>query len=119
MDSMDANLPIMYNEGHVFTCTFVFHSMMVFRAEVCSRKLTAMLPTRWLLGHGREQEGRAALEKLVNSADVDKEAADISAQVDADRAARVSIWTALGTPELQAQLHIGDPAIYTLFCLDV
>ncbi len=41
------------------------------------------------------------------SADADKEAADISAQVDADRAARVSVWAALGTPELRAQLHIG------------
>lgn len=45
---------------------------------------------------------------LVASADVDKEAADISAQVDRDRAARVSIWAALGSPELRAQLHIGE-----------
>ncbi len=63
---------------------------------------------RWLLAHGRQEEGRAALEKLVASADVDKEAADISAQVDSDRAARISVWAALGTPELRAQLHIGD-----------
>ncbi|EIE20094.1 general substrate transporter [Coccomyxa subellipsoidea C-169] len=62
---------------------------------------------RWLLAHGRQEEGRAALEKLVASADVDKEAADISAQVDSDRAARISVWAALGTPELRAQLHIG------------
>lgn len=96
-----------------------FTVLVVFIAKVCSRKLKAMLLTRWLLAHGREQEGRAALEKLVVSADVDKDAADISAQVDADRAARISIWTALGTPELQAQLHIGDPATYNLFYLDV
>lgn len=62
---------------------------------------------RWLLAHGRQQEGRAALGKLTVSADVDKEVADISAQVDTDRAARVSVWAALGTPELRAQLHIG------------
>ncbi|BDA45323.1 probable inositol transporter 2 [Coccomyxa sp. Obi] len=62
---------------------------------------------RWLLARGRQQEGRAALGKLTASADVDREAADISAQVDADRAARISVWAALGTPELRAQLHIG------------
>lgn len=106
-------------KGTCLPAHLLFTALVVFRAEVCSRNLKAMLPTRWLLAHGREQEGRAALEKLVISADVDKEAADIGAQVDADRAARVSIWAALGTPELQAQLHIGDPAIYTLFCLDV
>lgn len=39
---------------------------------------------------------------------MDREAADISAQVDADRAARVSVWAALGTAELRAQLHIGN-----------
>lgn len=70
----------------------------------CSVNITCC---RWLLSKGRQEEGREALRKVLNADEAAKEAADITAQIERDRQARIGWWQAVRTPELHAQLSIG------------
>ena len=64
---------------------------------------------RWLLAHGRAEEGEAALKKLVPGPQREGMLTELREQAEKQRKhARVPLRAALGTPELRRQLHIGD-----------
>ena len=64
---------------------------------------------RWLLAHGRAEEGEAALKKLVPGPEREGMLTELREQAEKQRKhARVPLRAALGTPELRRQLHIGD-----------
>ena len=68
-----------------------------------------MHASRWLLAHGRTEEGEGALRELVQGPELDRMMADLREQAEVQRKhARVALRKALVTPELRRQLHIGE-----------
>ncbi len=64
---------------------------------------------RWLLAHGRTEEGERALRELVQGPEYDQMMADLREQAEEQRKhAKVELRKALVTPELRRQLHIGQ-----------
>jgi len=64
---------------------------------------------RWLLAHGRTEEGEGALRELVQGPELDRMMADLREQAEVQsKHARGAIRKALVTPELRRQLHVGE-----------
>ena len=70
------------------------------------------LQCRWLLAHGRQEEGKRALAQLSPAAEPDlaQEVAALAAQAQRDLSAQTSAWQALRSPALRSQLCLGSAA---------